>query len=62
MIYALYILHCDNCRRESDVKEDMKEDTLKYSKLKGWTERVVPNGSTWDLCPSCSNLKMDKLN
>lgn len=63
MTHVSYRLTCDNCNKREFSEGDESVDDLEINaQCQGWTFRVVPNGSIWDLCPKCSELKIEELN
>ena len=59
MIIKCFRLVCDVCRREHEELFESEEDLLKYSDRDGWDQRIVGNGSLWEFCPRCKDLKED---
>ena len=49
---------CDACnKREFNEGDESEDDVIWNALFNGWSQRKVPNGSIWDLCPECSEFK-----
>tara|TARA_R110002074_G_scaffold233414_2_gene405045 strand:- start:327 stop:545 length:219 start_codon:yes stop_codon:yes gene_type:complete len=60
MIHQEYRITCDNCNKREYSDGHVKQLELKDdAKGVGWTQRKVPNGAVWDLCPKCSSAGDD---
>jgi len=53
MVHALYYLYCTNCTREYKEAGESIREVRKFAKDNSWKYMKVPNGSYWDICPTC---------
>ena len=62
MIHTEYRITCDCCnKKEYKDDADTEYQLLCNARHCGWITRSVPNGSEWDLCPKCSEIRTEDL-